>query len=105
MDVDATPEGPAPDPREELKEWPEFVSSLDRIVLFDVLDVYLDILDLYRYFLIYCLISVSKRKFFSPVSVFPSGVTFMHDTNKADKHPVVVAASKTWDLPLDLKGM
>ena len=64
MDVDATPEGPAPDPREELKEWPEFVSSLDRIVLFDVLDVYLDMLDLYRYFLIYCLISVSKRIFF-----------------------------------------
>jgi hypothetical protein len=49
VDVDATPEGPAPDPREELKEWPEFVSSLDRTVLSCETDVYLDVLDIFRY--------------------------------------------------------
>lgn len=27
---EAKPEGPPPDPREELKEWPTFVSCLDR---------------------------------------------------------------------------
>lgn len=89
MDVDATPEGPAPDPREELKEWPEFVSSLDRTVLSCETDVYLDVLDIFIFLKIYCLISVMyisvfNEKHYLLVSAFPSGVTFLHDTNKAD---------------------
>ena len=53
VDMDAPAEGPAPDPREELKEWPEFVSRLDHEICETSATVSKNFLKLYTMFLHY----------------------------------------------------